>query len=134
MVGEEQNPDEKKTIGAMLIQIAILFGFAALSYLDSITTIDPFSNAGNSAIAAYYFIFGGAGIWLAGEYSTGNVKSSKIALWSVLCLILALYPITISTVSYISRFSFGYLFVLPAPILFFLSSIAVLVFTWGYDD
>lgn len=134
-MGDEENiPDQRNTIGAMLIQVAILLGFAALSFLDSIATLDPFANAGNSALAAFYFIFGGAGIWLAGEYSVGNVKSSRIALWSILCLILALYPIIISTGSYIFHESFGYLFVLPAPLLFFISSIAVLVFTWGYDD
>ena len=56
MVGDEENiPDQRNTIGAMLIQVAILLGFAALSYLDSIATIDPFANAGNSAIAAYFF-------------------------------------------------------------------------------
>jgi hypothetical protein len=134
-VGEKEIiTDQKNAIGAMLVQIAILFGSAALSYLDSIATLDPFANAGNSALAAYFFIFGGAGIWLAGEYSVGNVKSSRIALWSILCLILALYPIIISTGSFIIRYSFGYLFIPIAPLLFFISSIAVLVFTWGYDD
>ncbi len=55
-MGEEENiPDHKNTIGAMLIQVAILLGFAALSYMDSIATLDPFVNAGNSALAAYFF-------------------------------------------------------------------------------
>jgi len=133
-VRDEKIPDHKYTIGSMLLQGVILLGFAALSYLDSLATTDPITFVGSRTFAVYFGVLGAVCIWLTGEYSVGDVKSSRLVLWSIICIILALYPIIISTSMFVSYGYISSLFVLPAPILFLVSSLAILVFTWGYDD
>ncbi len=129
MVGDQNIPAKRYTVGALLLQAVVLLAFAALAYLDSLATSDSFIFAGSRTLAIYNGVLGAIAIWLTGEHYTESVRSSRLQLWAIFCIILSLFPL----IAYGSMFIMYHtvlslVFLLPA-LLFIVPTIMVFHFS-----
>ena len=128
-MGDQNIPAKRYTVGALLLQAVVLLAYAALAYLDSLASSDPFIFAGSRTLAIYNGVLGLIAIWLTGEHYTESVRSSRLQLWVIFCIILSLFPL----IAYGSMFilyhtALSLVFLLPA-LLFIVPTIMVLHFS-----
>jgi len=129
MVGEQNTPAHRYTVGALLLQAVFLLGFAALSYLESLATIDPFAFAGDRTFAVIFGVLGAIAIWLAGEHYTSYVRRSRLNLWVIICIILSLAPLTMYSSMFLVYYSLISLLGLLESLLFLILSMLVYFFS-----
>jgi len=121
-VGDEKTQAHRYTAGALLLQAVVLFGFAALDYIDSLSTTYP------PLFAVILGVLGAIAIWLAGEHNTSNVRLSRLKLWAIICIILSLIPLAFFTGLFILYYSIISLVGLLESLLFLIPSILVYLF------
>lgn len=129
MVGDQRTLAHRNTLGALLLQAVVLLGFAALAYLESLSTTYPLTSFGNHLIAIIFGVLGAITIWLAGEHNSENVRSSRLKLWAIICIVLSLIPLAVFTGMFLLYYSVISLVSLIQSLLFLIPSILVLLFS-----
>lgn len=127
-MGEQKTLARRYTVGALLLQAVILFGYAAVFFLDSLaTSYELTAGFGNMAAA----VIGGLGaiaIWLAGEHYSETVSSRRLQLWAISFIVLSLIPLTSFTVLLIQYQSIIHLVIFLSTLPLTIASILVLIF------
>jgi len=130
MVGDDETLEIHSTVSAgLLLQIVVLFGYALVLSLEFIPSTDPLMFVGFTTLAAYFGALGLMGIWVNGQYTAGDIRYRRLQLWAAICIIHALFPIITISSALITFNNFSNLVYLIPPILLFISSLIVLVYT-----
>ena len=117
-MGDQNISAKSYTVGALLLQAVVLIAFAALAYLDSLASSDSFIFAGARTSAIYNGVLGAIAIWLTGEHYTESVRSRRLQLWAIICIILSLFPLI----------AFGSMFIMYHTVLSLVFLLPVLLF------
>lgn len=117
------------TVGSLLLQAVVLLGYAALSYIESLATTDPILFPGYRTIAIFFGVLGVIAIWLAGEYNIDQLRSSRLLIWVIFCIILSSIPLVLFTAMLFLYYSITSFVRMIQSIFFLIPSLFVYLFS-----
>ena len=127
---DQQTPRKKYTVGALLLHTVVLLGFAAISYVDSLTYTGTGSLTGGLARLAsvFYGALGMIAVWLTGQHYTETVNKKNLQTWAAIHIALSIYALIMVLISYITYPSIYFLVSLLPVLLFLLPPVLVAIF------
>lgn len=125
---EEQVPVKYYTVIALFLHAVVLLGFAALTYLEAVSS-PPYSLASGTGyfLSAITGGFGIVAVWLTGEHHSESIRPSRLKMWGGFHVVLLLFPIVVFMFSFITSPSLLIMTILSPYLILIIPPLLIIV-------